>query len=311
MPPALLHGNKDGLHAPRQPFTACSMPTALARLIRLLDVEEIEVDLYRGSNTDAGWVRVYGGQVVAQALAAAQRTVAEDRPVHSLHSYFIRPGEPRIPILYKVDRERDGASFTTRRVTAIQHGRAIFSLAASFQLREPGFSHQDPMPASVGPDGLLSEREWHEKGGDRIPEPWRSIWAARDRPFEFRPLHPSNPFKPRVLPPATQNWFRADGKLPDDHRVRSALFAYATDMTLLDTCLLPHGVAWTDPKLQSASLDHSIWFHQDPNPSDWHLFDQHSPAASGGRGLNIGKIFTKGGALVATVVQEGLIRYRD
>lgn len=287
------------------------MPTALARLVRLLDVEEIEVDLYRGANTDAGWVRVYGGQVVAQALAAAQRTVPEDRPVHSLHSYFIRPGEPRIPILYKVERERDGASFTTRRVTAIQHGRAIFSLAASFQLHEPGFSHQDPMPASVGPDGLLSEREWNEKGGDRIPEPWRSIWAARDRPFEFRPLHPNNPFKPRVLPPATQNWFRADGKLPDDHRVRSALFAYATDMTLLDTCLLPHGVAWTDPRLQSASLDHSIWFHQDSNPSDWHLFDQHSPAASGGRGLNIGKIFTQGGKLIATVVQEGLIRYRD
>jgi acyl-CoA thioesterase-2 len=287
------------------------MSTPLTRLVQLLDVEEIEVDLYRGANTDAGWVRVYGGQVVAQALAAAQRTVAEDRPVHSLHSYFIRPGEPRIPILYKVDRERDGASFTTRRVTAIQHGRAIFSLAASFQQREQGFSHQDPMPATTGPDGLLNEAEWNAKAGDRIPEPWRTIWASRDRPFEFRPVQPTNPFKPKALPPATQNWFRADGTVPEGQALRAALFAYATDMTLLDTCLLPHGVAWTDPKLQAASLDHAIWFHAEPDPSAWHLFDQASPAASGGRGLNIGRIFAQDGTLVATVVQEGLIRYRS
>lgn len=286
------------------------MSTPLSRLIQLLDVEEIEVDLYRGANTDAGWVRVYGGQVVAQALAAAQRTVADDRPVHSLHSYFIRPGEPRIPILYKVDRERDGASFTTRRVTAIQHGRAIFALAASFQQREAGFAHQDPLPDTIGPDGLLSEAEWNARAGDRIPEPWRSIWASRDRPFEFRPVHPSDPFNPKALQPATQNWFRADGSVPEGQALRAALFAYATDMTLLDTCLLPHAVAWTDPKLQAASLDHAIWFHQEPDPSAWHLFDQTSPAASGGRGLNIGKIFARDGTLVATVVQEGLIRYR-
>jgi acyl-CoA thioesterase-2 len=286
------------------------MPTPLARLIRLLDVEEIEVDLYRGANTDAGWVRVYGGQVVAQALASAQRTVPDDRPVHSLHSYFIRPGEPRIPILYKVDRERDGASFTTRRVTAIQHGRAIFSLAASFQAAEEGFTHQDSLPETAGPDGLLSEREWNERAGDRIPEPWRTTWASRDRPFEFRPVQPVNPFKPRAMPPIARNWFRADGEVPEGQALRAALFAYATDMTLLDTCLLPHAVAWTDPKLQAASLDHAIWFHQVPDPSEWHLFDQASPAASGGRGLNIGRIFAADGALVATVVQEGLIRYR-
>jgi acyl-CoA thioesterase-2 len=292
------------------------MPTPLARLIRLLDVEEIEVDLYRGSNTDAGWVRVYGGQVVAQALAAAQRTVPEDRPVHSLHSYFMRPGEPRIPILYKVERERDGASFTTRRVTAIQHGRAIFSLAASFQQREGGLTHQDPLPPTKGPEGLLNEAEWHARAGDRIPEPWRTIWATRDRPFEFRPVTPANPFNPTALPPATQNWFRADGDVPGPdlgggQALRAALFAYATDMTLLDTCLLPHAISWTDPKLQAASLDHAIWFHQEPDPSVWHLFDQTSPAASGGRGLNIGKIFAEDGTLVATVVQEGLIRYRS
>ena len=284
--------------------------TPLARLIHLLDVEEIEVDLYRGANTDAGWVRVYGGQVVAQALAAAQRTVAEDRPVHSLHSYFIRPGEPRVPILYKVDRERDGASFTTRRVTAIQHGRAIFSLAASFQLVEPGLTHQDSMPAVKGPEGLLNDAELHALAGDRIPEPFRTIWAERDRPFEFRAVQRHNPFKPKPTEPVAHNWFRADGDVPEGQALRAAIFAYATDMTLLDTCTLPHGVAWTDPKLQAASLDHAIWFHHQPDPSAWHLFDQASPAASGGRGLNIGKIYRQDGLLVATVVQEGLIRYR-
>lgn len=287
------------------------MTTPLSRLIRLLDVEEIEVDLYRGTNTDEGWQRVYGGQVVAQALAAAQRTVPADRPVHSLHSYFIRPGEPRIPILYKVERERDGASFTTRRVTAIQHGRAIFSLAASFQTVEDGFTHQDQMPETKGPEGLLNEKQLHEMAGDRIPEPWRTIWGSRDRPFEFRAVSRHNPFKPKAYPPFAQNWFRAEGEVPEDGAVRAALFTYATDMTLLDTCLLPHAVAWADPKLQAASLDHAIWFHSVPDPGEWHLFDQASPAASGGRGLNIGKIFSQSGRLVATVVQEGLIRYRS
>lgn len=286
------------------------MTTPLSRLIRLLDVEEIEVDLYRGTNTDEGWQRVYGGQVVAQALAAAQRTVPADRPVHSLHSYFIRPGEPRIPILYKVDRERDGASFTTRRVTAIQHGRTIFALAASFQLVENGFSHQDPMPATKGPEGLLNDQQLLEQAGDAVPEPWRAIWASRDRPFEFRPVSPQSLFEPSVSPPVSQNWFRADGEVPEDPAVRAALFTYATDMTLLDTCLLPHAVAWIDPKLQGASLDHAIWFHRQPDPGHWLLFDQNSPAAGGGRGLNMGRIFSQQGELVATVVQEGLIRYR-
>ncbi|MGQ5701339.1 acyl-CoA thioesterase [Sandaracinobacteroides sp. A072] len=287
------------------------MSKDLENLVTLLDVEEIEVDLYRGRNTDEGWVRVYGGQVVAQALAAAQRTVAADRPIHSLHSYFIRPGEPRIPILYKVDRERDGGSFTTRRVTAIQHGRAIFSLAASFQVMEQGLEHQDRMPETPGPEGLLNEREWNEKIGERIPEPWRTTWTKRARPFEFRAVSHQNLFKPKKMEPAARNWFRADGAAPEGMALRAALFAYATDMTLLDTCILPHAVSWTDPALQSASLDHSIWFHHQPDPSEWHLYDQTSPVASGGRGLNIGKIYRQSdGLLVATVVQEGLIRYR-
>ena len=287
------------------------MSKDLENLVTLLDVEEIEVDLYRGRNTDEGWVRVYGGQVVAQALAAAQRTVAADRPIHSLHSYFIRPGEPRIPILYKVDRERDGGSFTTRRVTAIQHGRAIFSLAASFQVMEQGLEHQDRMPETPGPEGLLNEREWNEKIGERIPEPWRTTWTKRARPFEFRAVSHQNLFKPKKMEPAARNWFRADGAAPEGMALRAALFAYATDMTLLDTCILPHAVSWTDPALQSASLDHSIWFHHQPDPSEWHLYDQTSPVASGGRGLNIGKIYRQSdGLLVATVVQEWLIRYR-
>ncbi|MFN7177241.1 MAG: acyl-CoA thioesterase, partial [Thermaurantiacus sp.] len=172
------------------------MPTALARLVRLLDVEEIEVDLYRGTNTDAGWIRVYGGQVVAQALAAAQRTVAAPRVVHSLHSYFIRPGDPKTPILYKVERVRDGSSFTTRRVTAIQHGVAIFLADASFQVPEEGLSHQLPIPHAPAPARLPSEAELHERVKHRVPEPFRTLWSTRDRPFEFRPVAPGNPFRP-------------------------------------------------------------------------------------------------------------------
>jgi acyl-CoA thioesterase-2 len=284
--------------------------TALQRLLHLLDVEEIEVDLYRGRNTDAGWIRVYGGQVVAQALAAAQRTIGEDRFVHSLHSYFLRPGEPKVPILYKVERDRDGTSFSTRRVSAIQHGRPIFTLTASFQVDEPGLSHSSTMPDAPEPETLLSEAEWQAKAGDRIPEPFRTIWASRDRPFDFRAVQPQNPFKPKPRPPHAQHWFRTDGEVPDDRRLSACLLAYASDMTLLDTCILPHAVGWTDRRLQAASLDHAIWFHGPYRPAAFHLIDQRSPTSGGGRGLNEGRVFARDGTLVATVVQEGLIRYR-
>lgn len=287
------------------------MSDALANLIHLLDVEEIEVDLYRGANSDPGWLRVYGGQVVAQALASAQKTIGPDRPVHSLHSYFIRPGEPQIPILYKVYRERDGGSFSTRRVNAIQHGQVIFTLAASFQKSETGLEHQQSMPTTVGPDGLLNDHQLFLQIADKVPEPQRSNWTNRGRPFEFRPVNPPDMFSPQARPAVEQNWFRADGPTPPDPALRAALFSYATDMTLLDTCLLPHSLSWMDPRLQAASLDHAIWFHDAPDPSQWHLFHQQSPAASGGRGLNIGKIFAQDGRLIATVVQEGLIRYRE
>lgn len=286
------------------------MTADLDRLIHLLDVEEIEVDLYRGRNTDAGWIRVYGGQVVAQALAAAQRTVPTDRPVHSLHSYFIRPGEPRIPILYQVARERDGSSFTTRRVQAIQHGRTIFVLTASFQTVEEGLAHQDRMPAVPGPETLPSEAERDRQRRHLIPEQWREIFDRRDHPFEFRPLDAYELFQPVAMPPNQRQWFRARGEVPDNPGLKAALLAYATDMTLLDTCLRPHAVSWGDPALQAASLDHAIWFHTVPEPAHWLLYDQVSPAAAGGRGLNIGNVFDQGGRLVATVAQEGLIRIR-
>lgn len=284
--------------------------TALERLLALLDVEELEVDLYRGANSDPGWIRVYGGQVVAQALAAAQRTVSPDRHVHSLHSYFLRPGEPQVPILYKVSRERDGTSFSTRSVSAIQHGRPIFTLIASFQLGETGFSHQLPMPEAPPPETLLSEAELAQRNADKVPEPWRTLWAKRDRPLDFRPVQPQDPFKPVPREPAALHWFRTAGEVPDDPHLAACLLAYASDMTLLDICLLPHAVGWTDRRLQAASLDHAIWFHGPYRPSDFHLFAQVSPAASGGRGLNEGKLFTRDGRLVASVVQEGLIRYR-
>ncbi len=291
------------------------MPTALARLVRLLAVEELEVDLYRGANTDAGWIRVYGGQVVAQALAAAQKTVDPGRHVHSLHSYFIRPGDPKAPILYRVERVRDGSSFTTRRVAAIQHGVPIFLADASFQLPEEGLSHQLPMPHAPAPARLPSEAELHERAKHRIPEPFRTLWSSRDRPFEFRPVAPGNPFRPEPRRAHAQTWFRADDRalpapLAAGPALSAALLAYASDMTLLDTCILPHGVSWTDPKLQAASLDHNLWFHQPYDPLAWHLYEQTSPVSSGGRGLNIGHVFREDGLLVASVVQEGLIRYR-
>ncbi len=263
------------------------MSEDLTRLIHLLDVEEIEVDLYRGRNTDAGWIRVYGGQVVAQALAAAQRTVPAERPVHSLHSYFIRPGEPRIPILYQVSRERDGTSFTTRRVQGIQHGRTIFVLTASFQTVENGLTHQDRMPDVPGPETLPTEEERHRQRRESIPEKWRDIFDKRDHPFEFRPLDSYDSFRPVPMHPASRQWFRARGTVPDDPALKAALLAYATDMTLLDTSLRPHAVSWGDPALQAASLDHSIWFHTVPEPGHWLLYDQVSPAAAGGRGLNM------------------------
>jgi acyl-CoA thioesterase-2 len=284
---------------------------SILRLITLLDVERLDANLFRGQSTNAGWSRVYGGQVVAQALMAAAKTVDDGRLCHSLHSYFMRPGDPAHPIDYQVERDRDGASFTTRRIIALQKGRPIFNMAASFQTQEAGLTHGSTPPQVPEAQDLPSEMALAERHSARMPEPQRSLWRERDRPIEFRPLDPSNPFKPSAKPAFAQHWVRAAAPFSVPAPVMRALFAYASDMTLLDTCMLPHAIAWHDKRLQVASLDHAIWFNATPDLNDWLLFDQDSPSAAGGRGLNRAVVYDRAGAVVANIVQEGLIRYRE
>lgn len=296
--------------APNAEPIAPDPAATVARLLTLLDVEPLEADLYRGQSTNAGWMRVYGGQVVAQALMAASKTVRPERLCHSLHSYFLRPGDPAHPIVYRVERDRDGQSFTTRRVIAIQHGRPIFNMAASFQLAEPGLSHALNPPKVTAPEALPTEADLAAKNADKAPEPHRTLWKTRERPIDFRSVETSDPFKPKAMPPKAHHWARIAAPVDVTPPVARALFAYASDMTMLDTCLLPHAIAWTNPDLQVASLDHSIWFNATPDLNDWLLFEQDSPVSGGGRGLNRGLVYTRAGAQVATIMQEGLIRYR-
>lgn len=281
---------------------------AVPRLLALLDVEPLEHDLFRGQSTKEGWQRVYGGQVVAQSLMAATKTVDPSRLCHSLHGYFIRPGDPGHPIIYQVMRDRDGGSFTTRRVVAIQHGRPIFNLAASFQTQEDGLEHAFEMPAAPDPMGLRTDAEWAIINAEHAREPQRTIWLTRERPIEFRAVDP-DPIPPVSRPPRAQHWCRAAAPVDVTPAVARALFAYASDMTLLDTCTLPHALSWSDPRLQAASLDHAIWFYGTPDLNDFLLFDQDSPVAGGGRGLNRALVWDRQGDLVAAVQQEGLIRY--
>lgn len=269
-------------------------------LIDLLDLEPIEVNIFRGVNPDEDRQRIFGGQVAGQALVATARTVDDDRAVHSLHGYFLRPGDPNVPVLYEVDRIRDGRSFTTRRVVAIQHGRAIFHMSASFHVAEPGFGHLDEMPDVPGPEGLPTRAERFASAGvDDIYGP-----SALDTRYVT-----NDPFNRREpLPPTQQVWFRANGDLPDGQVLHTCLLTYASDMTLLDTTLLPHGSGAADRSVMMASLDHAMWFHGPFRADEWLLYDQHTPAASGARGLATGRVFTQDGRLVANVVQEGLIR---
>ncbi len=289
---------------------------AVTRLLGLLNLEEVETDLFRSQSTDEGWIRVYGGQVVAQALMAASRTVEQGRLCHSLHSYFIRPGDPKLPIVYKVERDRDGASFTTRRIVAIQKGRPIFNMAASFQVPEDGLEHAITPPSDVPhPDGLQSDSEWARRNAPHAPEPWRTIWLTRDRPLDVRAVESDDDFfNPQKRPPQQRHWVRLAAPLTPEQAadpvLQRCLFAYASDMTLLDTCLAPHGISWANPALQSASLDHAIWFNQTPDMNDWHLFDQDSPMAGCGRGINRAIVHDINGRPVATLMQEGLIRHR-
>ncbi|GAB4564984.1 MAG: acyl-CoA thioesterase II [Haliangiales bacterium] len=285
-----------------------AMSKVLDELLVLLRLEQIEQNLFRGQSQDLGWGAIFGGQVLGQALSAAARTVPPDRDVHSLHGYFLRQGDAAKPVVYEVDCIRDGKSFTTRRVVAIQYGRAIFNLSASFHREEPGFEHQAEMPEVVGPEGLIAETEILRQLGDRLPGVLRNR-AEADRPIEIRPVDPNDPLNPSPRPPQRAVWFRASGPLPDTPAaVHQYLLAYASDFHLLTTALQPHGVSWLSGRMQMASLDHAMWFHRPFRLDDWLLYMIDSPNARGARGLVRGQFFNRAGELVASTVQEGLIR---
>jgi len=288
-------------------FERYKMNEAVQNLLAILDLEILEQNLFRGRSPQSGWQRVFGGQVIGQALVAAQRTVSAERRVHSLHGYFMRPGDPEVPIIYEVDRIRDGRSFTTRRVVAIQHGHAIFSMSASFQVAEGGLEHFIEMPEVPNPDELMSEKKLAEQFIDHAPENIRKYWQ-RERPIELRPVSLKHYLSKEKLEPKQNIWIRSTGQLPSDPAIHEAVLAYASDMTLLDTALYAHGGRVFDQKIQTASLDHSMWFHRPLNIEDWHLYAQDSPNSSGARGFTRGGIYNQSGTLVASVAQEGLIR---
>ncbi|MND58184.1 Acyl-CoA thioesterase 2 [compost metagenome] len=284
-----------------------SRPNPMEQLIKTLDLEQLEHNLYRGTSPDIGWQRVFGGQVIAQALVAAQRTVDADRFVHSLHAYFVRPGDPSVPIVYQVERLRDGGSFATRQVQAIQHGRAIFTLSSSFQQDEEGYEHQIALPDVPAPEELMDEAEFKRIFLPKAPEAIRRYWE-RPRPIELRPTSLKHYLTTEKLEPLQDVWVRTVGDVPGDRGVQAAILAYLSDMTLLDASLYPHGTSVFDPRLQAASLDHAMWFHRPIRFDDWLLYSQDSPSASGGRGMTRGSLYTRSGVLVASVAQEGLIR---
>jgi acyl-CoA thioesterase II len=280
----------------------------IAEVLDLLDLEKIEENIFRGQSPEDRMQRVFGGQVLGQALVAASRTV-EGRVCHSFHAYFLRGGDPKIPILYEVDRARDGASFTSRRVIAIQHGKQIFNMSASFQVPEKGLEHQFDMPKVPGPDDLKDEHEARKEWMEKMSEDQKA-WMSRPRPIEMRPVILDNWMNRKPREPFDNVWIRATGPVPDNVIVQQSVLAYASDMSLLDTALLPHGRSWDSP-IQMASLDHAMWFHHPFKMDDWLLYAQDSPSSSGARGFNRGSIFTRDGVLVASVVQEGLMRVRE
>jgi acyl-CoA thioesterase-2 len=282
----------------------------VAQLTTLLEVEEIDTDLYRGPRLPGGVGRVFGGQVIAQALQAAQRSVEGDKTAHSLHAYFMRPGDENHPIIFRVVRDFEGRSFANRRIIAIQKGQPILNMTASFQSPAEGLHHQDPMPDVPDPDALQSERELREQIRDQVPEKFRRFFL-RARPIEIRPVNPRNWFAPDKIAPVQHSWFRVVAPLPDDLALHRAMLAYASDMTLLGTCLLPHGVSWMTGDVQTASLDHAIWLHEPFRFDEWLLYTTDSPWAGHSRGFNRGKIYSRDGRLVASVAQEGLIRLRN
>ena len=278
-------------------------------LLEALDLEQIEKNIFKGYNHDVGAHHVFGGQVLSQALHAAQLTVPNDRYVHSMHGYFILPGDLKAPIIYIIDEVRDGGSFTTRRVKAIQHGKDIFITALSFQLVQDGFDHQIPMPAVDPPNELLSDAELIANFKDQLPNGAERFFVTR--PIEFRPLNPINFIARRASEPIRNVWFKAKGHLPDDPVIHQRVLAYASDYNLLTTALLPHQHEVNFKYLQMASIDHAMWFHRPFRADEWLLYALDSPSASGARGFNRGSIFKEDGTLVASVVQEGLLRQKQ
>ena len=287
------------------------MKPELKDLLDLLDLEQIEVNMFRGVSPDDGWQRVFGGQVIGQALVAASRTVEDvSRTAHSLHGYFLRPGDTTIPIVYNVDRIRDGRSFTTRRVVAVQRGKAIFSMSVSFQVAEQRLEHQFDMPKVKGPDECPSEKDLRQKFINDLPEDVRER-MNKPQPIEMRFVEPINEFNPTPAEPEQHIWIKTVDQMPDDVRLNQCLLAYASDMTLIDTSYRPHGIGWGNEKFQVASLDHAMWFHKPFTTDQWLLYQQDSPNSGGGRGFSRGAIYTQQGDLIASVAQEGLIRLHD
>ena len=287
-----------------------TMSTSLTDLLALLDLEKLEENLFRGQSQDLGWGTVFGGQVLGQALVAATRTVPVDRFVHSLHAYFLRPGDVKKPIIYEVDRIRDGGSFTTRRVVAIQSGNPIFHLSASFQKSESGFEHATPMPIGGPPESMPTEQERLAKVAARLPPNLRER-AVVERPFEMRTDDPDDdPLAPEPRAAKRSIWLRATAPLPDDPALHPALLAYMSDYQFVGTALAPHGITWIAPGMQVASIDHVMWFHRPFRCDEWLLHSVESPSASGARGLVRGQVYNREGLLVASTAQEGLIRQR-
>jgi acyl-CoA thioesterase II len=279
----------------------------VGELIDLLQLERIEEDLFRGQSRDIGTRVVFGGQVLGQALSAAQRTVDPQRVVHSLHAYFLRAGDIEAPIVYAVDRARDGKSFSVRRVVAIQHGQPIFNFSASFQIHEAGVEHQIAMPEVPQPEDLPPAEPLPPSELAKLPVK-QQRWLGRKGPFEFRNVHPRNELNPVKRAPLQQIWFRLIDRAPDDASLHQAMLAYASDFYLLGTSMLPHGISYLHGNVQMASLDHAMWFHRPLRVDEWLLYSCDSPTAQGARGLNRGMIFSRDGKLVASTAQEGMIR---
>jgi len=285
------------------------MSIVLDELLSLMKLEAIELGIYRGQSQDLGFRALFGGQVMGQALSAAQETISSDRFVHSLHSYFLRAGDASKPVVYEVENIRDGASFSTRRVQAIQNGKAIFYMTASFQHPEEGFNHQSTMPNVPKPDGIPSYHDFITENQEAIPPTMREKFLT-EKPIELRPIQQYNWLKPEKMDSNCQIWIKTNGSLPDDLRIHSCMLAYASDFHFLPTALLPHGASHWLPNFQVATVDHAMWFHRPFRFDDWLLYCMDSPSASNGRGLVRGQIFNRQGELVASTMQEGVMRQR-